>query len=242
MTKKMFASPLLVLLLATTTPAFAGDAPGALAMMDMMPMGGAAAPAMPSPPAAPMGGSMEDDKMRMGGGMPAQGQGQMPMGQPAMPAQPMAGCPMMGMMQNSMRPGMSPMQGMAAQGGMAPMQGAATGMESMEQFGSSSARLEGRIAFLRAELKISGADAPAWETFASSLRTGRDHLDAARAALQESGRAIDPMVRLESYESHLKARTEAMRTTRMAFTALYAQLNDQQKRVATTMLPVIGAF
>ena len=51
------------------------------------------------------------------------------------------------------------------------------------------------------------------------------------------------MTRLESYENHLKARTEAIHMTRMAFNTLYGQLDDAQKRVATTtMLPFIGAF
>ena len=109
--------------------------------------------------------------------------------------------------------------------------------------GSSAARLEGRIAYLRAELRITDAQAPAWETFAAALRAGREHLDAARAALQESGTGADPMTRLQSYENHLRARTEAIHMTRMAFNTLYGQLDDAQKRVATTtMLPFIGAF
>ena len=51
------------------------------------------------------------------------------------------------------------------------------------------------------------------------------------------------MARLESYENHLKARTEAVHMTRMAFNTLFGQLDDAQKRMATTsMLPFIGSF
>ena len=51
------------------------------------------------------------------------------------------------------------------------------------------------------------------------------------------------MTRLQSYENHLRARIEAIHMTRMAFNTLYGQLDDAQKRVATTtMLPFIGAF
>ena len=113
----------------------------------------------------------------------------------------------------------------------------------MQPSGSSAARLEGRIAFLRTELRITPAQAQAWEAFANTLRSGREHLDAARAALQEGTTAADPMARLESFENHLRARTEAIHMTRMAFNTLYGQLDDAQKRMATTtMLPFIGAF
>ena len=162
-----------------------------------------------------------------------------------MAQQPMAGCPMMAMMQNMMRSStaqqaMAPMQGGAASGSTMGGSGMPGGMETT---GSSAARLEGRIAFLRTELRITGAQTPTWDGFATALRSGREHLDAARTALQDSGTNIDPLARLESYESHLRARTEAIHATRMAFSTLFAQLDDAQKRMATTtMLPFIGAF
>ena len=238
-----------------------GDAPVRLAMMDMMPMGsgaqqappgGAAMPGMLGPQAGTpaQGGMMDDDKMRMGGmagqgqaqsqtpmgGAPGQPQSQMPMGQAQ---QPMAGCDMMAMMRDMMmRRGAMP-QGMQ-QGGAAPGMGS---MGGDQPIGSSAARLEGRIAFLRTELHITDAQAPAWDTFANTLRAGREHLDAARTALQDSSRAADPMARLASFESHLRERTEAIHMTRMAFDTLYRQLDDVQKRTAAaTMLPFIGAF
>ena len=235
-----------------------------LAMMDMMPMGGGAMPqpapggAMPQPaPGGAMSG-MGDGKTPMGGSMPAQGQNQMPMGAgnsvpPAMqggrptpgmaggmPAQgqaqmPMAGCGMMEMMQNMMRTGAMPQGAAPMPGG--PMAGA------MQPAGSSTARLEGRIAFLRTEIHITDAQAPAWEGFVGALRAGRDHLDAARTALQDSNANADPMARLVSFENHLKERVEAIDTTQKAFTALYSQLDDAQKQIATkNMLPFIGAF
>lgn len=195
---------------------------------------------------------MQPQQMQPMQQMPTQGAGQMqapgiqqgmPMQQ--MPMQPGAGgamsmCPMMSMMmqnmQNMMRMGggqpgmMPPADGSAAMG--APMGG-----------GNSAARLEGRIAYLRTDLRITDAQAPAWEAFAAALRSGREHLDAARDSLSGANAAADPMVRLQAYESHLMARTEAVRSTRLAFNTLFAQLDDAQKRAATTtMLPFIGTF
>lgn len=142
---------------------------------------------------------------------------------------------MMEMMQNMMRMGAAPQS-------MPPMQpGAMAG--GTPPAGSSAARLEGRIAFLRTELRITDAQAPAWESFATALRGGREHLDAARAALQDSGANADPMARLKSFENHLRERADAIHTTQMAFITLHAQLDDaQKKQAATTMLPFIGAF
>ena len=230
-----------VLLLLSMAPGKAADVQDErlrLAMMDMMPMGGGGSAQQPAgsmpgmlgaQPASPApGGGMGNDMMRMGGA--AQPQSPMPMPMPmGQPQQRMSGCPMM-----------APMM----QGGAMPqgMQGDA-GMAGAQPMGSSAARLEGRIAFLRTELRITNTQAPAWESFAAALRTGREHLDAARLALQGSATGTDPMDRLASFESHLRERTEAIHITRMAFSTLYVQLDDVQKRTATTiMLPFIGSF
>lgn len=158
-----------------------------------------------------------------------------PMGQA--PQQPMPQCPMMPMMQNMMRMGAAqqvPPSGTSAGGG------SASGAQSI---GSIEARFEGQIAFLRTELHITSAQTPVWDAFVVTLRAGRDHLDAARTALQDSSTAADPMARLELFENHLKSRAEAIHMTRLAFNTLHAQLDESQKRIAiTTILPFIGTF
>lgn len=188
--------------------------------------------------AMPMG----NDQMRMGMGA-AQPMGAGGAAQPDTATQGAnAMCTMMqAMMQAMMRGGAAPQGGI---GGM-PMPAAqpdpTAGGGAMQ--GSSAARLEGRIAFIRTELRITDAQARAWETFAAALRSSRNHLDQARDVLHTATGAADPMLRLEAYEAHLAARTEAVRQSRLAFDALFAQLNDSQKRAATgLMLPFIGAF
>lgn len=233
-----------------------------LAMMEMMPMGGGAMPQQGSG-AMPM---QNDNRMSMGSsqGTMQQMPGMASPGGPPAGSGGMANDNMMRMMQNMMRmgsgqTGMQQMPGM--QGGMPPMGTSmpqanpgdtvrvdddmmGMGMQGGSMpMGSPAARLEGRIAFLRAELAITPRQTPAWEEFANTLRTGREHLDAARAALQNSGSAADPMARLEAYESHLRQRVDAIHMTRMAFTNLFAQLDDTQKHKATAiMLPFIGRF
>jgi hypothetical protein len=166
-----------------------------------------------------------------------------PMGTMQMPGGGTAAvmCPMMAMMQGMMRMGGGPQAGaMPAQPPAAP--GAGMSMPGGNPSGSAQ-RLEGRIAQMRAELRITDAQAAAWDAFAAALRAGREHLDAARDALHGANTAADPMARLVGYENHIAARLESIRTTRLAFNALFAQLDDAQKRLATTlMLPFIGTF
>jgi len=230
-----------VLLLLSMAPGKAADVQDErlrLAMMDMMPMGGggsAQQPAGSMPSKRPRRARSPSSPIRRTASTwrrppPPRSFSPMPMPMPmGQPQQRMSGCPMM-----------APMM----QGGAMPqgMQGDA-GMAGAQPMGSSAARLEGRIAFLRTELRITNTQAPAWESFAAALRTGREHLDAARLALQGSATGTDPMDRLASFESHLRERTEAIHITRMAFSTLYVQLDDVQKRTATTiMLPFIGSF
>ena len=102
-------------------------------------------------------------------------------------------------------------------------------------------RLDGRLAFLRAELRITDAQSAAWTTFADGLRSGRQHLLEARQQLaQPFSKSAD---RLEQYERHLTARLEALKAARTAFNQLYASLDDAQKRTADELVvPFIATF
>lgn len=244
-TRILVAAALVAMSPTLPTVATAADtaAPWQLAMMDMMPPAGAAMPAAPRPApggalpgttAAPasgaaMPGMSDDGKMRGGpGAMPS------PSAQGAGP-----GCGMMEMMQTMMR-GRPGAAGMPAMSGAAP---AAVAPGAMPSAGGTRTQLEDRIAALRASLHVTDGQAAAWDVFAAALRVGRGHLDAAREALLSAGDAADPMARLQGYEDHLVARAEAIRMTRLAFNAMFGQLDDAQKRVATaTMLPFIGMF
>ncbi|WP_375276077.1 Spy/CpxP family protein refolding chaperone [Methylorubrum thiocyanatum] len=104
-------------------------------------------------------------------------------------------------------------------------------------------RIDGRIAFLRAELKITDAQATTWNQFAEALRSSRQHLLEARQQLAAPASSNAPTARLDQYERHLTARLEAIRTARTAFTQLYAVLDEHQKHVADELLvPFLATF
>ena len=189
---------------------------------------------------------MDDDKMSK---MPAPSDSsdKMNMGQPAGQPQNMSG----GRMNDDNKMKMPP-QGQDNSGMMQMMQM----MEKMMrgQMGSSGScgamsgpvdvteRIEGRIAFLKAELQISDKQAADWNGVADALRSSRQHLLEARKMLAMDDRS-GSADRLEHYERHLSERLEAIKSARQAFTRLYASLNESQKQTADTiLLPLIASF
>jgi hypothetical protein len=101
-------------------------------------------------------------------------------------------------------------------------------------------RIEGRIAFLRTELKITDEQAGAWNTFADALRTNAQKLGAVRASMMGQGPGQQqPSTlagRLDLQERWLLARLEGIRAIKPAFANLYAAFSDDQKKTANEIL------
>lgn len=147
-----------------------------------------------------------------------------PTSQPGMP-----GMPMMNMMGGGMdMAGMMRMMNMMRSG----MGGDMDGMGAFD-------RIEGRIAFLRAELRITDAQTPVWNVFADALRTQAQKLrqmssaPADRNALQNGLALLD---RLDRQERLLSARIEGVRSIKSALAPLLAALSDEQKKTADELL------
>ncbi len=142
------------------------------------------------------------------------------------------------------QPGMGGQQGMM--GGM-PMMNMMGMMQMMGMMGSDMAgmamidHVEGRIAFLRTELKITEAQASAWNAFADALRTNAQKLGAMRASMMPqpgAGQQRAPTMaeRVEAQERWLLAPLEGTRTIKSAFTNLYGTMSDDQKKTANELL------
>lgn len=152
---------------------------------------------------------------------PAPPNGQPGMGQGMMGMQ---GMPMMNMMGNM------PMMGM--------MHRMHSGMSGCEMDGlAATDRIEGRIAFLRAELKITEAQAGAWNALAEAMRANAKQLGAARAAMTAPPKPAAALAdRLEAQERWLAARLEGTRAIRAALIKLEGMLTDEQKKTANELL------
>lgn len=117
---------------------------------------------------------------------------------------------------------------------MMPMMGA------MRQSGGGAGmatidRVEGRIAFLRTELKITDAQSGAWNAFADALRANAKSLGEVRSSIM-AGAQQSLGDRLSLQEKWLAARLEGVRAIRSALTTLAATLSDDQKKTADELL------
>jgi hypothetical protein len=160
-----------------------------------------------------------------------------PATQPAQPraAQPAApGGMTMGNMMQMMQRMMSGM--MQDQGGMHRMRMmgmGGTGMMGQMQgrmAGRAIERVEGHIAFLKAELKIAPAQEQAWNGYAAVLRANAAQLNALAGEQAKAPAAASPVDRIAQQEKALAARLEIARRTKPALAALYAALADEQKK------------
>ena len=153
-------------------------------------------------------------------------------------AAPQGGAGMMGgmgnmPMMNDMKNMMSNMSAMHSMGMMHMMGMMGRGTDGM----ATIDRVEGRIAFLRAELKITDAQADAWNGFADALRTNARKLAEVRAAKPGDGQPASTLTaRLDQQEQWLGARLDGTRAMKSAFAKLNEALSDDQKKTANDLL------
>jgi len=98
-----------------------------------------------------------------------------------------------------------------------------------------SEHVEGRIAFLKAELGITEAQLPQWNEFADALRNNAKAMRVAMGTMQDARSASMPM-RLDAMTGVMAARLEALKATAAAGKALYAVLSDAQKKSADELV------
>lgn len=98
-------------------------------------------------------------------------------------------------------------------------------------------RIEGQLAYCRAELRITDAQAQPWNAFADTVRAQAERLrqvtQQAMTDVNEPGPAVQQMERRIAL---LSAHLEAMRAVAAAATPLYAALSGEQRRTADELM------
>jgi hypothetical protein len=96
-------------------------------------------------------------------------------------------------------------------------------------------RVEGRLAYLKAELKITEAQMPPWNAFADAFR-GSGQKAAQHCAMMKEHRgsmmSASPLERLTMMEQHMKMHFENLGAIKAALQPLYSVLSDEQKKTA----------
>ncbi len=148
------------------------------------------------------------------------------------------GMPMSGMAQGM--PG-----GMMPGGGGMPMMGMMDmmmGQGAMGQMGAMMARhVEGRIAFLKTELKITEAQQPPWNALADVMRANAKTMMEMPGGMMAGGMMAGSAAttlpdKLAAREQALTARLDTMRKYKAAVGSLYAALSDEQKKTADELM------
>lgn len=142
--------------------------------------------------------------------------------------------------QDSTPSAMQPMsQGaMMGPGGGMPIMGT-TGRMSMTGMVD---HVEGRIAFLKAELKITEAEMPQWNAFADALRANASRMGEMHTTIMhggmtsQDGALMSALDRLDRAEKTMSAMLEAVKATRAALAPLYAVFTEEQKKAADQLI------
>ena len=96
-------------------------------------------------------------------------------------------------------------------------------------------RIEGRIAFLHAELRISAAQMAPWTEFAGVMRANAKRMSEAQSQHPPAA-APSAIERLESHERWLGARLESVRALKAAYTKLHAVLDENQRKLGDQLV------
>lgn len=148
----------------------------------------------------------------------------------AAPSQPAQAQGRMGMMGQGGMMG-DGMMGSDHMSGMMPMM-------AMMQMMQGPAHAEGRIAFLKAELKITDAQDKPWSDFATALRQAGTKMRTGQMGMMGTGTAASSPQYLDQQEKQLAARLEALRSLKAALAPLHAVLSEEQRKTLAQLHPM----
>jgi len=128
------------------------------------------------------------------------------------------------------------MAGMMVQMPMMQMMKAMQGQDTMGGLDLTE-RVEGRIAFLKAELAITDKQADTWNAFADALRAYSAALKSAQPAGMDT-MVPDLVARLDQSEMHLSVELDGVRGLKASLAPLMTVLSADQQTTAAELLPV----
>ena len=92
--------------------------------------------------------------------------------------------------------------------------------------------IEGRLAYIKAELKVTEAQESLWNTYATAARDNATAMRAHCTTMMNRRSGLSLPDRLEQHEQLMAAQLDAVRAMNKTLKPLYAALNDSQKQTA----------
>ena len=131
------------------------------------------------------------------------------------------------------------MPGGMAGGGDMPMMGMMRmmmGRDGMSMMGAMARHVEGRLAFLKTELKITDAQLPLWNAVADAMRANAKTMGDMAGGMMGGSETATLPDKLAMRDKMMTAHLEALRKFKAAVDPLYAALSDEQKKTADELL------
>ena len=135
----------------------------------------------------------------------------------------MGGCPMMQGMMQGMQHGMK--------SGMKPEKGAMMGGGMM-----TGAMIEQRLTKVKAELKITDAQTQAWDGYATAVKAQGETMKSNRETMMKAMGEGTAVSKIETHVAAMEKMVGALKTLKTATEALYASLDETQKKIADKVL------
>jgi hypothetical protein len=130
--------------------------------------------------------------------------------------------------------------GMGPSGMMGRMMGSGRMMDGCPMMGVMSddapAFIEGRIAFLKAELAIADAQKTVWSAYADVLRRNFENMKTSHKTMMEAMQNKTPVERLDARINVMEKRLKMLKEIKPALGALYAALSADQRKKADEVM------
>ena len=128
------------------------------------------------------------------------------------------------------------MQGGMPMRGMMRMMMGEDEMPGMRMMAAMAGHVEGRLAFLKTELKITDAQLPLWDAVADVIRANARSMRSMAEGMMGSAQTAALPDRLAAREKMMSAHLDALRKFKAAIDPLYAAFSDEQKKTADELL------
>ena len=110
------------------------------------------------------------------------------------------------------------------------------GRDGVAMMGAMARHVEGRLAFLKTELKITDAQLPLWNAVADAMRANAKTMSDMAGGMMGGSETATLPDKLAMREKMMTAHLEALRKFKAAADPLYAALGDEQKKTADELL------
>ncbi len=131
--------------------------------------------------------------------------------------------------------GSMPGMGMGMMGGDCPMMGM-MGRGMKGKHGHMGAMADGRLAYLKAQLKITDAQKSSWDDYADAVKARVAVMQGMRQNMMETMQKGDATTRMDTRIKGMEAMLDAMKAVKPATEKLYATLSDDQKKIADELI------